>query len=116
MEPDVTGSQQNGEGDSEAKAGTEDMMNASMSTKSNRITRLPLTRIKNIMKTDPDVTLASQESVLLIAKATEMFLQHFAKMSYGHTARSKRKTIKRQDIDLSVEALDAYAFLEGMLE
>ncbi|XP_033636298.1 DNA polymerase epsilon subunit 4-like [Asterias rubens] len=86
------------------------------STRHDRITRLPLTRIKNIIKTDPDVTLASQESVLLIAKATEMFLQHFAKTSYNQTARGKRKTIKRQDVDLSIEALDAYAFLEGMMD
>ncbi|XP_022101788.1 DNA polymerase epsilon subunit 4-like isoform X2 [Acanthaster planci] len=85
----------NGQGDTKPKRGAGDNH-----TKSNRITRLPLTRIKNIMKTDPDVTLASQESVLLIAKATELFLDHFAKMSYSHTARSKRKTIKRQDIGM----------------
>ena len=35
-----------------------------------RITKFPMTRIKTIMKTDPDVTLASQESVVLISKAT----------------------------------------------
>ena len=38
--------------------------------KPNRITKFPMTRIKTIMKTDPDVTLASQESVVLISKAT----------------------------------------------
>lgn len=36
----------------------------------NRLSKLPLTRIKTLMKTDPDVSLASQESVIIIAKAT----------------------------------------------
>lgn len=35
-----------------------------------KLTRLPLTRVKNIIKLDPDVNLASQEAVFLIAKAT----------------------------------------------
>lgn len=36
----------------------------------NRVSKLPLARIKALMKTDPDVSLASQESVFIIAKAT----------------------------------------------
>ena len=35
-----------------------------------RLLRFPLTRIKTIMKTDSDVTLASLDAVVLIAKAT----------------------------------------------
>ncbi|XP_072019226.1 DNA polymerase epsilon subunit 4-like [Amphiura filiformis] len=84
--------------------------------KPNRITKFPMTRIKTIMKTDPDVTLASQESVVLISRATELFLEHFAKSAYAYTSRNKRKTIKRQDVDSSVDAMDAYAFLEGTFE
>ena len=30
--------------------------------------QLPLSRVKNIIKSDPDTTLASQEAVLIIAK------------------------------------------------
>ncbi len=36
----------------------------------NRLAKLPLSRIKALMKADPDVSLASQESVFIIAKAT----------------------------------------------
>lgn len=39
-----------------------------------RLSKLPLARIKALMKTDPDVSLASQESVFIIAKAT---VKHF---------------------------------------
>ena len=35
-----------------------------------RVSKLPLARIKALMKADPDVSLASQESVFIIAKAT----------------------------------------------
>ena len=34
-----------------------------------RLTRLPQTRIRHMMKLDPDLHLASQESVLLVTKA-----------------------------------------------
>lgn len=36
----------------------------------NRLAKLPLSRIKALMKADPDVSLASQESVFVISKAT----------------------------------------------
>ena len=35
-----------------------------------RLLKFPLTRIKTIMKTDSDVTIASLDAVVLIAKAT----------------------------------------------
>jgi DNA polymerase epsilon subunit 4 len=38
--------------------------------KSERVLRLPLTRVKHIMKFDPDVHLASQEAVFIITKST----------------------------------------------
>ena len=38
--------------------------------KQERILRLPITRIKTIIKTDTDVTIASHDAVVLIAKAT----------------------------------------------
>ena len=51
------------------------------SEKIERVNKLPLTRIKHIIKMDPDVTLASQDAVILIAKAAVCtlvtFLQNF---------------------------------------
>ncbi len=57
-------------------AGTEEateVHEVNITEKSDRILKLPLTRIKNIIKVDPDVTLTSTESVVLIAKATVGF-------------------------------------------
>lgn len=38
--------------------------------KQNKLLRLPLNRVKNIMKFDPDCTLVSQEAAVLVTKAT----------------------------------------------
>ena len=38
-----------------------------------KLIKLPLTRIKSIIKTDPDVKLASQEAVITLAKAAVSF-------------------------------------------
>lgn len=35
-----------------------------------RLARLPLARVKALVKADPDVTLASQEAVFVLARAT----------------------------------------------
>lgn len=45
----------------------------------NRPSKLPLARIKALMKTDPDVSLASQDSVFIIAKATVKRLSTYQK-------------------------------------
>merc|ERR1711881_591839 len=57
--------------------------------------RFPLTRIRTIMKMDPDLTIASQDSVYLLAKATELFVQYQATESYKVTKQAKRKTVQK---------------------
>ncbi|XP_077981673.1 DNA polymerase epsilon subunit 4-like [Glandiceps talaboti] len=94
----------------------ETVVNSGESEKPCRLTRFPLTRVKHMMKMDPDVTLASQEAVYLITKATEMFVENLSKYSHNYTSQGKRKTIQRKDVDSSIQALDEFAFLEGALD
>ncbi|KAG7453791.1 DNA polymerase epsilon subunit 4 [Solea senegalensis] len=82
----------------------------------NRLNKLPLSRIKTLMKTDPDVSLASQESVFIIAKATELFVEMIAKDALVYAQQGKRKTLQRKDLDNAIEAIDEFAFLEGTLD
>ncbi|XP_043946629.1 DNA polymerase epsilon subunit 4 isoform X2 [Protopterus annectens] len=63
-----------------------------------RAVKLPLTRVKALMKADPDVSLASQESVFIIAKATELFVETIAKDAFVYAQQNKRKTLQRKDL------------------
>ncbi|KAH3848168.1 hypothetical protein DPMN_090525 [Dreissena polymorpha] len=81
-----------------------------------RLVQLPLTRIKHIIKLDPDVTLASSDAVIAITKATELFVQMMAKDAAGCMLQSKRKTLQRKDLDHILERRDCYLFLDGAVD
>ncbi|KAM6467343.1 DNA polymerase epsilon subunit 4 [Liasis olivaceus] len=81
-----------------------------------RPARLPLARVKALVKADPDVSLASQEAVFILARAAELFVETIAKDAFAHTQHGKRKTLQRKDLDNAIEALDEFAFLEGTLD
>ncbi|XP_044743571.1 DNA polymerase epsilon subunit 4 [Chrysoperla carnea] len=81
-----------------------------------KLTKLPLARIKNIMKMDPDLNLTSQEAVFLVAKATELFIGSLARETFAITSKNKKKTMQRKDLDAAIESVDALCFLEGTLD
>ncbi|XP_016431023.1 DNA polymerase epsilon subunit 4 [Sinocyclocheilus rhinocerous] len=89
---------------------------AAQQQQQHRLAKLPLSRIKTLMKADPDVSLASQESVFIIAKATELFVEMIAKDALVYAQQGKRKTLQRKDLDNAIEAIDEFAFLEGTLD
>lgn len=78
-----------------------------------RLTQLPLSRIKSIMKLDTELNLVSSEAVFLITRATELFLQSLARESYVHTMQSKKKTIQKKDVDLAISSVNSLVFLDG---
>lgn len=84
--------------------------------KGKNVNKFPTARIRNIMKMDPDLTIASQESVFVITKAAELFVQLQAKEAYKRTVVAKRKTVQRRDLDTVLDELDCMAFLEGALD
>lgn len=79
-----------------------------------RATRLPVSRIKTIMKFDPDVNIITQEAAYLLAKATEEFLTGFAKSAYESTMTGKRKTLQKKDLDVAILSQDRFCFLDGI--
>lgn len=81
----------------------------------NRLLRLPLARVKHIMKLDPDVSIISQECAVLVTKATELFIESLARESFVHTAQAKKKTVQKKDVDAAIGSVDALMFLEGAL-
>ncbi|XP_054720095.1 DNA polymerase epsilon subunit 4-like, partial [Uloborus diversus] len=83
---------------------------------SEKILQLPLTRIKKLMKLDPDVHVASNDAAFLIAKATEMFVSMLGQEAYKFTKQNKKKTIQKKDINDCISACEPLAFLEGTLK
>uniref|UniRef100_A0A4W3IFN0 Transcription factor CBF/NF-Y/archaeal histone domain-containing protein n=1 Tax=Callorhinchus milii TaxID=7868 RepID=A0A4W3IFN0_CALMI len=76
--------------------------------------RLPLSRLKGLIKADPEVSLASQEAVFAIGKAAELFVEMIARDAYFYALQGKRKTLQRKDLDNAVDATDEFAFLEAL--
>lgn len=73
---------------------------------------IPKASIKRIMKLDPDTKQLSQDAIVLMSKATELFVDKLAKASHSMAVSNKRKTIKYEDIadarlsDKNMEFLD----------
>ncbi|KAI8123907.1 DNA polymerase epsilon subunit 4 [Lucilia cuprina] len=84
-------------------------------TTDQKLFQLPLTRIRNIMKLDPDLHIASNEAVFLVTRATELFIESLAQESYNFTLESKKKTIQKRDVDLAIDAVDSLMFLDGAM-
>ncbi|XP_050453117.1 DNA polymerase epsilon subunit 4 [Cataglyphis hispanica] len=81
-----------------------------------KLLRLPLGRIKTIIKMDPEVTLVNQEAVFLTAKSVELFIDSLAKEAYKYTAQAKKRTVQKRDVESAIDNVDALVFLEGMLD
>ncbi|XP_070503595.1 DNA polymerase epsilon subunit 4 [Chironomus tepperi] len=70
-----------------------------------RLTNLPLAKVKHIIKLDPDVKLVNGEAVFLITKTTEMFIKTLAKEAFGYAAQNKKKTIAKSHVDQALAML-----------
>ena len=75
-----------------------------------------LSRIKAIMKMDPEMCLSSKESVFLVAKAAELFTEFLSRETYKFTSQGTRKTIQKKDIDQAINAVDSLCFLDAALD
>ncbi|OQR75672.1 DNA polymerase epsilon subunit 4-like [Tropilaelaps mercedesae] len=81
-----------------------------------KLLKLPLAKIRTIMKLDPDLNGASQEAVFLVAKATELFIDALAKETCNFTQQNKKKMLQKKDVESAVDSVEAFSFLEGCLE
>jgi len=72
---------------------------------------IPVSRVKRIVKLDPEVKNISKEATALIAKATELFLAKFGEDAYKMSSLSGRRTLKPEDIKESVASLPQYEWL-----
>lgn len=70
-----------------------------------RITNLPIAKIKHIIKLDPEVTQVNAEAVFLITKSTELFIKSLSKESYQFAAQNKKKTITKNHVESALSML-----------
>ena len=82
-------------------------------TNKHKHVQLPLTRVRMMIKSDPDVSIVGQEALMVITKATEMFIAYVTRECYTQTLQAKRKTIQKRDFDACIPLRDELAFLEG---
>ncbi|KAG7154437.1 U6 snRNA-associated Sm-like protein LSm3-like [Homarus americanus] len=71
---------------------------------------LPTQRVKMIMKSCPDVETVSQETLHLITRATELFIQYLSEESL--TNSSKRDSVDYEALADSVHSIDHLEFLK----
>eukprot|EP00112_Aurelia_sp_Birch-Aquarium-sp1_P010132 Seg2178.7 transcript_id=Seg2178.7/GoldUCD/mRNA.D3Y31 product="Chromatin accessibility complex protein 1" protein_id=Seg2178.7/GoldUCD/D3Y31 len=78
-----------------------------------KLLKLPLARIKMIMKSSPDLGSVSQEGYFLIARAAELFAQYVAEE--GLKAGKDKKELNYKGLANAVESNDSLDFLEDII-
>ena len=76
----------------------------------------PLSRVKTIMRTDPDTSLVQLDAAVVIGEAAKLFLKRFSRDAQKITATSKRKIVNRADVDSCLNRYQEYSFLEEQLD
>ncbi|XP_007938723.1 chromatin accessibility complex protein 1 [Orycteropus afer afer] len=80
-----------------------------------RLVSLPLSRIRVIMKSSPEVSSINQEALVLTAKATELFVQYLATYSYKHGSGKEKRALTYSDLSDTVEESETFQFLADIL-
>ncbi|KAL4690128.1 hypothetical protein H8958_021906 [Nasalis larvatus] len=80
-----------------------------------RLISLPLSRIRVIMKSSPEVSSINQEALVLTAKATELFVQCLATYSYRHGSGKEKKVLTYSDLANTAQESETFQFLADIL-
>uniref|UniRef100_A0A8D0GLP4 Chromatin accessibility complex protein 1 n=1 Tax=Sphenodon punctatus TaxID=8508 RepID=A0A8D0GLP4_SPHPU len=81
----------------------------------NRLVSLPLSRIRVIMKSSPEVSSINQDALFLTAKATELFVQYLATYSYKHGSGKEPRSLTYSDLSRTAEESETFQFLADIL-
>ncbi|KAJ1666413.1 hypothetical protein IW140_001144 [Coemansia sp. RSA 1813] len=72
---------------------------------------LPAARVRRIVKEDKDIFACGSESIFLISKATEYFVESLVREAYEFSRLDKRKTVQYKDTAKAVQSIEQYDFL-----
>ncbi|KAJ8267545.1 hypothetical protein COCON_G00127170 [Conger conger] len=76
---------------------------------------LPMSRVKLIMKSSPDVSSINQDALFLTTKATELFVQHLAQCSFKRGSGREKNTLAYSDLANVAEEIETFQFLTDIL-
>ncbi|XP_072037673.1 chromatin accessibility complex protein 1-like [Amphiura filiformis] len=82
-------------------------------SKTAKMTLLPIARIRTIMKSSPEIASINQESLFLITKATELFVQCIAQTAYDRT--TNQKNLVYNDLAEIVDTDESFQFLADVV-
>ncbi|CAH8483671.1 unnamed protein product [Schistosoma turkestanicum] len=81
-----------------------------------KLSRLPLSRIKVIVKTVPSVSLVTSEALVAVGFLCEQFINEFCRSVIEVTAQEGKKTVTKQHVQSAVQLTPKYEFLDGIIE
>ncbi|XP_055606536.1 chromatin accessibility complex protein 1 [Uranotaenia lowii] len=76
-----------------------------------KLTQLPLSRIRTVMKTSPNIGSISPDALHLVCRAAEMFIEHMSKNAY----KKGNKSLDYKHLANYVESLECMEFLGPIL-
>ncbi|ESW19751.1 hypothetical protein PHAVU_006G152500 [Phaseolus vulgaris] len=76
---------------------------------------MPLSRIKKIMKSDPDVKLVSAETPVLFSKACELFIMELTMKAWANAENNSRGKIQKTDIASAIAGTEVFDFLDDIV-
>lgn len=74
---------------------------------------LPLARVKTIMKSSPEVENVNQESLFLVARATEFFIMYLSKL--GQRNGDDQNSVSYADLAAIVQRKQSMEFLHDIV-
>ncbi|XP_056154367.1 chromatin accessibility complex protein 1 [Lampris incognitus] len=84
-------------------------------TPHSKVISLPISRVKLIMKSSPDVCFINQDALFLTTKATELFVQNLALSSFNNGSGKGTNTLSYSDLANIAEETETFHFLTDIL-
>ncbi|KAJ1961991.1 hypothetical protein GGI12_002929 [Dipsacomyces acuminosporus] len=79
------------------------------------VSMLPAARVRRIIKEDKDIFACGSDSLFLISRATEYFIDSIIRESYEFSRFDKRKTVQYKDMAKAVQSIEQYDFLSDII-
>ncbi|XP_071370451.1 chromatin accessibility complex protein 1 [Centroberyx affinis] len=89
--------------------------NSDKDASNNKTISLPISRVRLIMKSSPDVSSINQDALFLTTKATELFVQHLALSSFNNGSGKDNNTLSYSDLASTAEETEIFHFLTDIL-